>query len=96
MPATPAEGGKSLAPAVERLRDAVDIEPPFQALGIDEGAVPGALPQQALNAYEDQPAPANPPMPTPMPMPMLDGTRELVRTAYYGRRGETGTNVPTN
>ncbi|MDQ0935416.1 hypothetical protein [Streptomyces turgidiscabies] len=38
-----------------------------------------ALPQQALNAYDDQCAPANP------RMPMLDDMRELMRTAYYGR-----------
>ncbi|GAA2540347.1 bifunctional acetaldehyde-CoA/alcohol dehydrogenase [Streptomyces levis] len=76
--ATPAEGVQSLASAVERLRDAVGIEPTFQALGIDERAFLDALPQQALNAYEDQCAPANP------RMPMLDDMQELMRTAYHG------------
>ncbi|MEU9558677.1 bifunctional acetaldehyde-CoA/alcohol dehydrogenase [Streptomyces fumanus] len=76
--ATPAEGVESLAAAVERLRDAVGIEPTFQALGVDERAFLDALPQQALNAYEDQCAPANP------RMPMLDDMRKLMRTAYYG------------
>jgi acetaldehyde dehydrogenase/alcohol dehydrogenase len=69
---------ESLASAVERLRGAVGIEPTFQALGIDERTYLDALPQQALNAYEDQCAPANP------RMPMLDDMQELMRTAYYG------------
>ncbi|MGV9894639.1 bifunctional acetaldehyde-CoA/alcohol dehydrogenase, partial [Streptomyces tendae] len=76
--ATAAEGVESLAAAVERLRDAVGIEPTFQALGVDERAFLDALPQQALNAYEDQCAPANP------RMPMLDDMQELMRTAYHG------------
>ncbi|WP_121745581.1 bifunctional acetaldehyde-CoA/alcohol dehydrogenase [Streptomyces sp. E2N166] len=76
--AAPAEGVESLAAAVERLRDAVGIEPTFQALGVDERAFLDALPQQALNAYEDQCAPANP------RMPMLDDMQELMRTAYHG------------
>ncbi|MEU3854420.1 bifunctional acetaldehyde-CoA/alcohol dehydrogenase [Streptomyces sp. NPDC029554] len=76
--ATPAEGVESLAAAIERLRDSVGIEPTFQALGIDERAFLDALPQQALNAYEDQCAPANP------RMPMLDDMQELMRTAYHG------------
>ncbi|OSP33691.1 bifunctional acetaldehyde-CoA/alcohol dehydrogenase [Streptomyces sp. 13-12-16] len=76
--ATPAEGVESLAAAVERLRDAVGIEPTFEALGIDERTFLDALPQQALNAYEDQCAPANP------RMPMLDDMQEIMRTAYHG------------
>ncbi|WP_031104747.1 bifunctional acetaldehyde-CoA/alcohol dehydrogenase [Streptomyces sp. NRRL S-146] len=76
--AAPAEGVESLAAAVERLRDAVGIEPTFRALGVDERAFLDALPQQALNAYEDQCAPANP------RMPMLDDMQELMRTAYHG------------
>jgi acetaldehyde dehydrogenase/alcohol dehydrogenase len=76
--ATPAEGVESLATAVERLRDTVGIEPSFHALGVDEHAFLDALPQQALNAYEDQCAPANP------RMPMLDDMQQLMRTAYYG------------
>ncbi|ANS70129.1 alcohol dehydrogenase, class IV [Streptomyces lincolnensis] len=75
--ATPAEGVASLASAVERLRDAVGIEPSFQALGVDEHAFLDALPQQALNAYEDQCAPANP------RMPMLDDMQEIMRAAYH-------------
>ncbi|MFH9861157.1 bifunctional acetaldehyde-CoA/alcohol dehydrogenase [Streptomyces sp. NPDC017202] len=76
--ATPAEGVESLAVAVERLRGTVGIEPTFQALGVDEKAFTEALPQQALNAYEDQCAPANP------RMPMLDDMQDLMRAAYYG------------
>ncbi|MFF8811399.1 bifunctional acetaldehyde-CoA/alcohol dehydrogenase [Streptomyces pactum] len=75
--ATPAEGVASYAAAVERLRDAVGIEPSFRAVGIDEQAFIGALRQQALNAYEDQCAPANP------RMPMLDDMEDIMRTAYY-------------
>ncbi|MEU0649157.1 bifunctional acetaldehyde-CoA/alcohol dehydrogenase [Streptomyces umbrinus] len=81
LPATtPQEGVESLATAVERLRDAVGIEPTFRSLDVDERAFLDALPQQALNAYEDQCAPANP------RMPMLDDMQELMRTAYYGRQ----------
>ncbi|MFJ7068265.1 bifunctional acetaldehyde-CoA/alcohol dehydrogenase [Streptomyces sp. NPDC101115] len=74
---TAAEGVASYAAAVERLRDAVGIEPSFRALGIDETAFITALPEQALNAYEDQCAPANP------RMPMLDDMEEIMRAAYY-------------
>ncbi|MER6083922.1 bifunctional acetaldehyde-CoA/alcohol dehydrogenase [Streptomyces sp. NPDC001833] len=77
--ATAAEGVESLAAAVERLRDAVGIESSFQALGVDETAFLDALPQQALNAFEDQCAPANP------RMPLLDDMRRLMRAAFYGR-----------
>lgn len=76
--ATPQEGVESYAAAVERLRDAVGIEPSFQAIGVDEETFLAALPQQALNAYEDQCAPANP------RMPMLDDMQALMRVAYYG------------
>ncbi|MDR7275762.1 acetaldehyde dehydrogenase/alcohol dehydrogenase [Catenuloplanes atrovinosus] len=77
---TPAEGVESLAAAIERLRDEVGIPASFRAAGVDERAFLDSLPQQALNAYEDQCAPANP------RMPMLDDMRELMRTAYYGDR----------
>jgi acetaldehyde dehydrogenase/alcohol dehydrogenase len=76
--ATPAAGVASLAEAVERLRDAVGIESSFAGLGVDERVFMAALPQQALNAYEDQCAPANP------RMPMLDDMQELMRVAFYG------------
>ncbi|MEU3254154.1 bifunctional acetaldehyde-CoA/alcohol dehydrogenase [Streptomyces sp. NPDC006997] len=74
--ATPQEGVESLASAVERLRDAVGIEPSFGAVGVNKKAFMAALPQQAMNAYEDQCAPANP------RMPMLDDMQELMRSAY--------------
>ncbi|MBQ0983469.1 bifunctional acetaldehyde-CoA/alcohol dehydrogenase [Streptomyces sp. F63] len=81
LPATtPAEGVESYAAAVERLRDAAGIEPSFKAAGVDETAFLEALPQQALNAYEDQCAPANP------RMPMLDDMQAIMRAAYYGDR----------
>jgi acetaldehyde dehydrogenase/alcohol dehydrogenase len=78
---TPAEGVASLATAIEQLRDAVGIEPAFARLGVDEQAFLAALPQQALNAYEDQCAPANP------RMPMLADMQQLMTAAYYGDRG---------
>ncbi|WP_405887383.1 bifunctional acetaldehyde-CoA/alcohol dehydrogenase [Streptomyces sp. NBC_01136] len=79
LPATTSqEGVESLANAVERLRKAVGIEPSFRLLGVDEHAFLDALPQQALNAYEDQCAPANP------RMPMLDDMQEIMRAAYFG------------
>jgi acetaldehyde dehydrogenase/alcohol dehydrogenase len=75
---TPAEGVQSLAAAIEQLRDRVGIEPSFRALGVDERAFLDALPRQALNAYEDQCAPANP------RMAMLDDMIAIMRDAYYG------------
>lgn len=78
---TPAEGVEAYAAAVERLRDAVGIEPSFKAVGVDETAFITALPQQALNAHEDQCAPANP------RMPMLDDMADIMRAAYYGVDG---------
>jgi acetaldehyde dehydrogenase / alcohol dehydrogenase len=80
---TPEEGVASFAAAVERLRDAVGIQPSFAAIGVDEKAYLAALPQQALNAFEDQCAPANP------RMPMLDDMQELMRAAYYGASKST-------
>jgi acetaldehyde dehydrogenase/alcohol dehydrogenase len=75
---TEEEGVESLAAAVERLRDAVGIERSFAAVGIPEQPFLDSLPQQALNAYADQCAPANP------RMPLLDDMQELMRYAYYG------------
>ncbi len=74
--ATPTEGVESYAAAIERLRDAVGIEPSFRAAGVDESAFVSALPQQALAAYEDQCAPANP------RMPMLDDMQAPMLAAY--------------
>ncbi|GAA2574996.1 bifunctional acetaldehyde-CoA/alcohol dehydrogenase [Dactylosporangium fulvum] len=78
---TPEQGVESYAAAVERLRAEVGIEPSFQAVGVDEQEFLDALPQQAMNAYLDQCAPANP------RMPMLADLREIMRTAYYGAEG---------
>ena len=77
---TPAEAVESYARAIEDLRDKAGIEASFQAVGIDEAAFMAALPQQSLNAYEDQCAPANP------RMPMLEDMQELMRQAYFGGR----------
>ncbi|WP_188302034.1 bifunctional acetaldehyde-CoA/alcohol dehydrogenase [Streptomyces sp. CBMA123] len=76
--ATPEQGVESLAAAVEELRDKVGIPRSFKAAGVDEAAFLAALPQQAMNAYEDQCAPANP------RMPMVADMQQLMRQAYYG------------
>ncbi|NUS11504.1 MAG: bifunctional acetaldehyde-CoA/alcohol dehydrogenase [Streptomyces sp.] len=88
--ATPAEGVASYAAAVERLRDAVGIEPSFEAAGVEEQAFLAALPQQALNAFDDQCAPANP------RMPMLGDMSELMRAAYYGTVHPADAPVPAH
>ncbi|MER5635539.1 bifunctional acetaldehyde-CoA/alcohol dehydrogenase [Kitasatospora sp. NPDC002227] len=77
---TPEQGVESLATAVEELRDRVGIPRSFKEVGIDETAFLTALPQQAMNAYEDQCAPANP------RMPLLADMQQLMRQAYYGDR----------
>jgi acetaldehyde dehydrogenase/alcohol dehydrogenase len=74
--ATPAEGVESFADAVEQLRRDVGIEESFQQIGVDEQAFLDAVPQQSLNAYQDQCAPR---------MPMLDDMQDLMRAAYYGK-----------
>ncbi|MFI6939715.1 bifunctional acetaldehyde-CoA/alcohol dehydrogenase [Streptomyces sp. NPDC050418] len=75
---TPAEGVESYAAAVEELRSRCGIPASFQEEGVDESAFIAALPQQAMNAYADQCAPANP------RMPMIDDMQRLMRQAYYG------------
>jgi len=77
--ATAQEGVDSYAQAVERLRQAVGIEGSFQQAGVDEEEFLDSLPQQALNAFQDQCAPANP------RMPMLDDMQEIMQAAYYGK-----------
>jgi acetaldehyde dehydrogenase/alcohol dehydrogenase len=74
------EGVESLALAVERLRARVGIEGSFKEIGIDEARFLEALPEQAMNAYKDQCAPANP------RMPMIDDMADLMRHAYFGTR----------
>ncbi|MFD8594019.1 bifunctional acetaldehyde-CoA/alcohol dehydrogenase [Kitasatospora sp. NPDC059646] len=75
---TPEQGVESLALAVEELRDRVGIPRSFKEAGVDEAAFLAALGQQAMNAYEDQCAPANP------RMPMLRDLELLMTRAYYG------------
>ncbi|MFD8144265.1 bifunctional acetaldehyde-CoA/alcohol dehydrogenase [Streptomyces sp. NPDC059708] len=76
--ATPQEGVESYARAVEDLRARCGIPGSFAEAGVDERAFTEALPQQVVNAYADQCAPANP------RMPMLDDMRELMLRAYHG------------
>ncbi|MGW8328091.1 bifunctional acetaldehyde-CoA/alcohol dehydrogenase [Streptomyces sp. NPDC055808] len=77
--ATPEEGVESYARAVEELRAKCGIPASFQEEGVDETAFIEALPVQAMNAYADQCAPANP------RMPMIDDMLELMTRAYYGK-----------
>ncbi|MFI6052129.1 bifunctional acetaldehyde-CoA/alcohol dehydrogenase [Streptomyces violascens] len=77
--ATPEEGVESYARAVEELRAKCGIPASFQEEGVDETAFIEALPVQAMNAYADQCAPANP------RMPMIDDMLELMTRAYYGQ-----------
>ncbi|MFD7167620.1 bifunctional acetaldehyde-CoA/alcohol dehydrogenase [Streptomyces violascens] len=80
LPATtPEEGVESYARAVEELRAKCGIPASFQEEGVDEAAFIEALPVQAMNAYADQCAPANP------RMPMIDEMKELMTRAYYGK-----------
>ncbi|MFK0236832.1 bifunctional acetaldehyde-CoA/alcohol dehydrogenase [Streptomyces vinaceus] len=76
--ATPAEGVESYARAVEELRAKCGIPASFAEEGVDEQAFLEALPAQAMNAYADQCAPANP------RMPMIHDMQRLMRQAYYG------------
>jgi len=79
LPATtPEEGVESYARAVEKLRDAVGIESSFEAQGVAEDEFIGRLDELAMNAYEDQCAPANP------RLPMLADMKDLMAAAYYG------------
>ncbi|MEV7525647.1 bifunctional acetaldehyde-CoA/alcohol dehydrogenase [Streptomyces sp. NPDC091371] len=76
--ATAAEGVESYARAVEELRTKCGIPASFAEEGVEEQAFIEALPTQAMNAYADQCAPANP------RMPMIDDMKQLMRQAYYG------------
>jgi acetaldehyde dehydrogenase/alcohol dehydrogenase len=75
---TPEEAVEAYAKAVEDLRDKVGIERSFQAVGVDETAFMASLDTLAMNAYEDQCAPANP------RMPMLEDMKVMMEAAYYG------------
>ncbi|MFI8105706.1 bifunctional acetaldehyde-CoA/alcohol dehydrogenase [Streptomyces sp. NPDC086023] len=77
---TPEQGVEAYASAVEDLRRRCGIPASFAEAGVDERAFIEALPQQAVNAYADQCAPANP------RMPMIDDMQRLMRQAYYGNR----------
>jgi acetaldehyde dehydrogenase/alcohol dehydrogenase len=75
---TPEEAVEAYAKAVEDLRAAVGIEGSFQEVGVDETEFLSSLDTLAMNAYEDQCAPANP------RMPMLDDMKIMMEAAYYG------------
>ncbi len=75
---TPAEAVEAYAKAVEDLRAAVGIEASFQEIGVEEAEFMSSLDTLAMNAYEDQCAPANP------RMPMLEDMKIMMEAAYYG------------
>jgi acetaldehyde dehydrogenase/alcohol dehydrogenase len=75
---TPEEAVEAYASAVEDLRDKVGIERSFKEIGIDEAEFMSSLDTLAMNAYEDQCAPANP------RLPMLDDMKIMMEAAYYG------------
>lgn len=79
---TPEEAVEAYATAVEELRRKVGIEQSFQEIGIDEAEFMSSLDELAMNAYEDQCAPANP------RMPMLADMKVMMQAAYYGCRYE--------
>lgn len=76
--ATPAEGVAELAGEVERLRTAVDVPDSFRSAGVAESDYLENIPQQALNAFNDQCAPANP------RMPMIADLENMIHAAYRG------------
>ncbi len=75
---TPEEAVEAYAVAVEDLRAKVGIEGSFREIGIDEADFISSLDTLAMNAYEDQCAPANP------RLPMLDDMKTMMEAAYYG------------
>ncbi|WP_200807945.1 bifunctional acetaldehyde-CoA/alcohol dehydrogenase [Demequina sp. NBRC 110056] len=79
---TPDEAVEAYASAVEELRDKVGIERSFQQVGVEEADFIGSLDTLAMNAYEDQCAPANP------RLPMLADMKVMMEAAYYGVRYE--------
>ncbi len=75
---TPEIAVEAYAVAVEQLRDKVGIERSFKDVGVDETAFMSSLDTLAMNAYEDQCAPANP------RLPMLADMKIMMEAAYYG------------
>lgn len=75
---TPEEGVESLAKAVTQLIRDVNLDPNFQACGIDEAEWNSHLDRIAVLAYEDQCSPANP------RVPMVEDMKEMLKKAYKG------------
>ncbi len=75
---TPEIAVEAYATAVEELRGKLGIEPSFQAVGVDEAEFMASLDTLAMQAYEDQCAPANP------RLPMIDDMKIMMEAAYYG------------
>ena len=75
---TPEIAVEAYAVAVEELRAKLGIEPSFQAAGVDEVEFIASLDTLAMQAYEDQCAPANP------RLPMIDDMKIMMEAAYYG------------
>jgi len=75
---TPEIAVEAYAVACEELRAKVGIEGSFKEVGVDEAEFMSSLDTLAMNAYEDQCAPANP------RLPMLDDMKIMMEAAYYG------------
>ena len=76
--ATPEEGVKNLADAVDRLAKEIGIKMNFQDAGIEESDFEAHIDEIAMMAYEDQCSPANP------RVPLVEDMKEILRKSYKG------------
>jgi acetaldehyde dehydrogenase/alcohol dehydrogenase len=80
---TPEIAVEAYATACEELRAKVGIEASFKDAGVDEAEFMSSLDTLAMQAYEDQCAPANP------RLPMLDDMKIMMEAAFYGTSFES-------
>lgn len=79
------EAVENLARAVEEYRDKkLNMDPSFQACGVDEDYYWSVLDQIGMRAYEDQCAPANP------RIPQIEDMKDIAIAAYYGVSQQEG------
>ena len=76
--ATPEEGVKNLADAVDRLAKEIGIKMNFKDAGIEESDFEAHIDEIAMMAYEDQCSPANP------RVPLVEDMKEILRKSYKG------------
>lgn len=75
---TPEEGVESLADAVLALMRDINLDPNFEACGIDEEAWNEKLDRIAVLAFEDQCSPANP------RVPLVADIKDILKKSYKG------------